>query len=831
MKKIYTLSLLLLVSTYAICEKTHPFASGSGTQADPYRIATAVQLDAIRGEYLDKWFLQISDIHLNVVPFNLSYGWKPIGGGDTQERFTGHYDGGGHIISGLRIYRAGQDNIGLFGHIGLPGSGSTSIRNVVLEDVNVSGGRGTGALVGRVTGNQNTRIENCHAISGAVEGDGDTGGLVGSNNSFMANAAAAESFRPVINMCSAGVTVRLRYNGAPGRDKFGGLVGCNQKGLISNSFSRGQVIAENATRVGGFAGCAELRGIIINCYATGKVTTTNSTQVGGFVGMVGVGRNEGTVSRCYWDIQSSEMATSAGGTGLTTAQMKESVSFTGWDFENIWKIVPAINDGYPAFVTTPAAPDVWTWKTGGTNNDWHVADNWDRTEAPRSHSIVVIPAGGNQPVVSQHTGIRDLQMQNGAQITIQNGYVLTVTGSLQTDTGNETIGGEGFLLLSGENRQSIPAIKVHNLKIDNLHNVRLEGDITVETQLEMINGLLDLNGFTLNLSPTANLREEELENTTTRIFGTSGYIKTQRNLNAPFGPIGGMGIEINSAADMGLTTIIRGHAELNGGDESKSILRYFDIKPANNSGLNATLKFYYFTSELNMSSEDEENNFSLFKRENESSEWIWVESTIDPENNWLVAHNLSGFSTWTAGSTTTPLPVSLLSFHAEVKHPQVEITWATATELNNDFFTLERSQDGVNFEVLAFVYGAGNSNQQINYKYIDSAPFKGVSYYRLKQTDFDGKFEYFRPVAVNVSGGNSAEIKVFPNPGNGVFYVELNSENPSAYSVYDMQGRLMVSDRFFAMTLNTLDLRSLQKGMYTLVIHEGEQKAIKLHVY
>jgi trimeric autotransporter adhesin len=216
-------------------------------------------------------------------------------------------------------------------------TGITTIRNVKLENVNIIGGRGTGSLVGRVTGNQNTRIENCSVNLGVVRGDGVTGGLVGSNNSYMTNSAAAESFRPVIYMCSANVSVSLCEGAEGNKDKFGGLAGCNQKGLISNCFAHGSVKVDGGTRVGGLAGCVELRGIIINSYSTGIVSGTGTSLMGGFLGMTGTGSNLGTTINCYWDKTTSGIESSAAGIGLTTAEMKSENSFNDWDFEESGK--------------------------------------------------------------------------------------------------------------------------------------------------------------------------------------------------------------------------------------------------------------------------------------------------------------------------------------------------------------------------------------------------------------------------------------------------------------------------------------------------------------
>lgn len=94
------------------------------------------------------------------------------------------------------------------------------------------------------------------------------------------------------------------------------------------------------------------------------------------------------------------------------------------------------------------------------------------------------------------------------------------------------------------------------------------------------------------------------------------------------------------------------------------------------------------------------------------------------------------------------LPIELISFDASLNNNNVDLYWATASEYNNDFFTIERSTDGLNWEHVTIVSGAGNSTQRLDYYIQDSRPLSGISYYRLKQTDFDGAFEYSNIVSV-----------------------------------------------------------------------------------
>jgi hypothetical protein len=107
------------------------------------------------------------------------------------------------------------------------------------------------------------------------------------------------------------------------------------------------------------------------------------------------------------------------------------------------------------------------------------------------------------------------------------------------------------------------------------------------------------------------------------------------------------------------------------------------------------------------------------------------------------------------------LPVILYSFFANCNNQnQVDVSWTTGSEINNDYFTVERSSDGLSFEEVARLSGAGNSNTPLHYKITDETPVKGVSYYRLKQTDFDGKYEVFPMAPVRDCDDPEEKLKV-----------------------------------------------------------------------
>lgn len=139
---------------------------------------------------------------------------------------------------------------------------------------------------------------------------------------------------------------------------------------------------------------------------------------------------------------------------------------------------------------------------------------------------------------------------------------------------------------------------------------------------------------------------------------------------------------------------------------------------------------------------------------------------------------------------TYALPIELLTFNAEVKDNSVHIKWITSSETNNYFFTIERTSEGINFEVIAIVDGSGNSNQNKSYQYTDSKPKNGVCYYRLKQTDYDGNYTYSKLIAVQVKSSPALEISnLASNRSELNFTLNFGNNTTSLVKITDILGK------------------------------------------
>ncbi|NRA10744.1 MAG: hypothetical protein HRT57_02165 [Crocinitomicaceae bacterium] len=125
------------------------------------------------------------------------------------------------------------------------------------------------------------------------------------------------------------------------------------------------------------------------------------------------------------------------------------------------------------------------------------------------------------------------------------------------------------------------------------------------------------------------------------------------------------------------------------------------------------------------------------------------------------------------------LPIELLGFYALNEERSVHTEWQTASEINNDFFTVERSADVKIWTVIGTVNGAGNSHDILDYSFRDNVPLNNLSYYRLKQTDYDNKISYSSVRSVFRDLEEGAEVRVFPNPTMDKVTIEGNIDKIS----------------------------------------------------
>lgn len=170
----------------------------------------------------------------------------------------------------------------------------------------------------------------------------------------------------------------------------------------------------------------------------------------------------------------------------------------------------------------------------------------------------------------------------------------------------------------------------------------------------------------------------------------------------------------------------------------------------------------------------------------------------------------------------TALPIELTSFYAQPVNQIVQLNWTTASEFNNDYFTIERSTDGQIFDAIGTVRGAGTTSTESNYTYTDNSVKPGINYYRLRQTDFNANFEYSKVIVAELP--ITVQTNISPNPvsytailsintnTSGSLYMRLISINGQVL----LENQVAVNEGFNAIPLQ---VGSFPAGIYTVQLN------------
>ena len=184
-----------------------------------------------------------------------------------------------------------------------------------------------------------------------------------------------------------------------------------------------------------------------------------------------------------------------------------------------------------------------------------------------------------------------------------------------------------------------------------------------------------------------------------------------------------------------------------------------------------------------------------------------------------------------SSNCAAPLPIELLNFNVKSIGNEVKLNWSTANEINNDYYSVENSKDGLEFFEINKINSKGNNLSKTDYETIDAKPFKGISYYRLKQTDVDGSFKYSETKAVNTLSF-PGEIGIQPNPAEEFIDLvySVSSDEIISVQIFDPLGKCVLSHQLNIdnkANLSRIDINHLSPGVYFIYI-SGEQHVQKV---
>lgn len=188
----------------------------------------------------------------------------------------------------------------------------------------------------------------------------------------------------------------------------------------------------------------------------------------------------------------------------------------------------------------------------------------------------------------------------------------------------------------------------------------------------------------------------------------------------------------------------------------------------------------------------------------------------------ITASSVSTFDFFTLASTdgNNPLPVELISFRATSILEGVLLEWKTSSELNNDYFEIQRSENLTDWEAIGRVGGAGTTNKTQSYYFNDYSNLT-LAYYRLKQVDYDGQFEYSE--VLKIENASARVVDIYPNPSQGVLHIR-HAESVDEIEIRNLQGKLVYSS---TEPLETLEISHLQNGIYLMRLSVANQLITK----
>ncbi len=511
-------------------------------------------------------------------------------------------------------------------------------------------------------------------------------------------------------------------------------------------------------------------------------------------------------------------------TNLTVAATYDVMTFASRTGEFASVAIPPV-EGFTFTVTytdtkvivnAKEAP-VAEW-TGGTSNDWNDASNWNPAIVPTSNNTIRLPASGvaNELVIISPISVAHIEIGANRTLTLSGGNNLSVQGVFKIETGatfnlgSSTVNlngnwsnsgtfnaGTGKVIMNGVTQQTMLGSTFNDLEINNSAGVVFLDEKTVNGTLTLTSGKITLGTSDLILGATATISGADAN----KYIVTNSTGKVSREIAASGSfvfPVGSSSDSYNplsvelQAGDPTETFSVRVEPFTNTStgfsfvtDTTLITRKLWEISEATTGGNNVKLSFQWNSSESGSNLGINTSNpvsvaIHHYNAGLSSYELVDNANGPAPGSNPIVVttagYSVSSFSPFIVGAAGGALPVELTTFYATLNDDSVLLNWETATEVNNYGFEIERQlsvvsgqlSDEASWEIIGFVEGNGNSNSQKEYSFADQSLKNGKYSYRLKQIDFEGKFEYSGVVEVelNILPTEYELSQNYPNPFN-----------------------------------------------------------------
>jgi hypothetical protein len=368
--------------------------------------------------------------------------------------------------------------------------------------------------------------------------------------------------------------------------------------------------------------------------------------------------------------------------------------------------------------------------------------------------------------------------------------------------------------------------------------VTLASDLTVNGTLYVRNTTIKTGNNTVTLDQYATLDEEENDKTNSN---ANGYISGKVAMATPLDKnglytFGNMGLMLDLKAGAGstfpgrtLVTRLTG-VTYTGGTGRSTVSRFFFINPSAtaNGNLEVEMTLHYAEIEKNSIPEGRLSFFKSYLPPNITlagatfSEEGRDRTGLNAGNNTVRLSGVELTGLWTLAAQGQPLPVELTQFSAQAEAAAVRLQWATAVELNNKGFDVQRQLPNGEWLSLGFVTGKGNSERASTYEYIDRTANAGVQYYRLAQTDTDGKVTYSAVATVKINHQELAQLALYPSPASASLSISGLATGKHSIAIYNANGQRVLTQEL-PDAQSTVSVTTLPAGIYTLqVVSEGQ---------
>jgi len=484
-----------------------------------------------------------------------------------------------------------------------------------------------------------------------------------------------------------------------------------------------------------------------------------------------------------------------------------------------------------------------------------------------NHSITVNKETNIKGKLSINSNTGDKTFNN---ININNNGILECNTSVDIIIKGDLINNgifipnEGTYTFNGTNEQNISSISdisFYNLTIDNPQRIIMNNNVIASNQLFMKNGNIIVDVTDTLILGTSTTQLGKLIRNNGTIIGNFRRWFASRTINNVLFPIGTN--DFYRPAIISFTT-----APTSGGTITTSFIE-FDPQvtnlPINDGGFqitnygtdgywqmipgdNLTGGQYnlslYITGFQKIINGLDISNLRIIKQNISSNQWV-VNGTHQIgtwSNDYPMIRRIGmmEFGKYALAGSNNPLPIELLYFNATANNELVELSWSTASEINNDFFTIEYSNElannGTIWTPLFMIDGAGNSNTPLIYTFIDRPYLRdnntNVVFYRLKQTDIDGKYKYYGPVFVRYNYIDEDEKNIIitydPSINENKINIMFNATESNQYqiNIYDINGKLITTDTGQSIdgTNNvTMQINNFNSSIYIIVLHIGQQ--------